>query len=55
MTECLANALIRVLERKDNLNAVVSALESVAPPFRKRKDRDSECMNWKIAELAYRC
>ena len=40
MVEHLTSALKAVLER-DNLNAVISALESAAPTSRQRKDAES--------------
>lgn len=39
MVEHLTSALKAVLEKKDDLNAVISALESAAPT---REDRDKE-------------
>ena len=41
MAERLASGLKNVLEKKDGLNAVVSALESVAPTSHERKDSGS--------------
>ena len=41
MVEHLTSALKAVLENKDDLNAVISALESAAPTSRERKDAES--------------
>ena len=47
MVERLVSALKKMLEKKDDLNAVVSALESVAPTSHERKDSDSGLLHFR--------